>query len=142
MYKVEKAVNSDLKGVYELLEEVNLPIEGIEENFENFFIIKADEAIIGCIGLEIYDKDGLVRSVAINPKFQGKGLGHRLLLRIQKYSLEKGLERLFLLTDTAESFFQKFDFILIPREKIKSGITQSIEYSKLCPSSPILVKEL
>ena len=128
--------------MYQLLKKVNLPFDGVEDNLENFFVIRANEKIIGSIGVELYDNDGLIRSVAIDPSFQNQGLGHRLLIRIQQYSLEKGLKRLFLLTDTAESFFQRFDFQIISRDNVKSNITQSIEFTQLCPSSALLEKQL
>ena len=135
-------MEEDLEGIFQLLEIVNLPTEGVEENFENFFVIRSNNMIIGCIGLEIFGQDGLIRSVAIHPSLQKQRLGHRLVLRIQKYSIEIGLKRLYLLTETAESFFTRFDFKIIPRHQINSNIKQSIEFTKLCTAAPVLKKSL
>lgn len=37
MASVNKATKQDLKSVFSLLKEVNLPLEGVTDNFEKFF---------------------------------------------------------------------------------------------------------
>ncbi|MBL8207744.1 MAG: GNAT family N-acetyltransferase, partial [Blastocatellia bacterium] len=64
---------SDLPDVLALLEEVKLPTEGVAEHFADFLIARADERVVGCVGLEKYGSYGLLRSLAVAPNFQGQG---------------------------------------------------------------------
>ena len=137
-----KMIAQDLPEVFELSKLVDLPIEGVKEHFQDFFIIRKDDTIIGCVGIEIYQKTGLLRSLAVHPTFQRKGLGHLLVSQIEKYSNEKELNRIYLLTETAEKLFLSLGYIIIPREETDSKVKQSIEFTTLCPSSPIMMKYL
>ena len=142
MSSITKTNTQDLPEVLKLLRLVELPIEGVKEHFQNFFIERKDKMTIGCIGIEIYGNLGLLRSVAIHPSFQGKGLGQQMVSKIEEYSAEKGLHKIYLLTDTAEKFFLKLGYLLVSRDEVDPRIKQSIEYTTLCPSSPVMMKKI
>ncbi|MHA1975488.1 MAG: arsenic resistance N-acetyltransferase ArsN2 [Candidatus Hodarchaeales archaeon] len=142
MSTITKTITQDLPEVLALLKLVDLPVEGVKEHFQDFFIIRNDEMVVGCVGIEIYENTGLLRSLAIHPSSQGKGLGQQMVTRIEEYSTEKELNPIYLLTDTAEKFFLKLDFEIIPREETDSRVKQSIEFTTLCPSSPVMMKVL
>ncbi len=139
---IDKTNNKDLQEVLTLLEEVNLPREGVAESFQDFFVIRKNSRVIGCIGIEIYGEVGLMRSTAIHPSFQGQGYGKQLVETLENYARDKKLNRIYLLTDTAEKFFMKLNYKVISREKANPKIKQSVEYTTLCTSSPLLEKEL
>ncbi len=142
MLSTTKAIKQDLKEVLTLLKLVNLPVEGVKEHFNDFFVVKKEKTIVGCVGMEIYENVGLLRSVAIHPSFQGKRIGQKMVIKMEAYSLEKRIQTIYLLTDTAENFFLKLGYKIIPREDTDQRIKQSIEFKTLCPSSPVLVKDL
>ncbi|MHA2113580.1 MAG: GNAT family N-acetyltransferase [Candidatus Hodarchaeales archaeon] len=108
MLSTTKAIEQDLAEVFTLLKLVDLPVEGVKEHFNNFFVVKKEKTIVGCVGIEIYENVGLLRSVALHPSFQGKGIGQQMVNKMEAYSVENRLDRIYLLTDTAESFFLKF----------------------------------
>ncbi|MHA1968134.1 MAG: arsenic resistance N-acetyltransferase ArsN2 [Candidatus Hodarchaeales archaeon] len=141
MSSITKTITQDLPGVLKLLKLVDLPIEGVKEHFHNFFIVKKDKMTLGCIGIEIYENVGLLRSLAIHPSFQGKGIGQQMVSKIEEYSAEKGLHNIYLLTETAEKFFLKLGYQFISREETDTKIKQSIEFTTLCSSSPVMVKD-
>ena len=137
-----KSINQDLEEVLTLLKQVNLPIEGVKEHFKNFFVTKEDKTIVGCVGLEIYEEVGLLRSIALQPSFQGKGLGEQMVSKIETYSVENRINKIYLLTETAEKFFLKLGYRIIPREETDPRIKQSNEFTTICPSSPVMMKSL
>ncbi len=147
-FEIERAKSSDHAALVVLLQETNLPPDDIELNMENFLIVRHLEAIgdpeflIGSVGLEIYKDSGLLRSLAVHPKFQGKGLGSRLVESMIDFAKEKGINRLFLLTDTAEEFFEKRGWVVVTRDKVPEDMKQSIEFTTLCTSSPSMMKEI
>ncbi|MFW9814246.1 MAG: GNAT family N-acetyltransferase, partial [Candidatus Thorarchaeota archaeon] len=127
---------------------VDLPPDEIELHMENFLIIRHPEAVagpeslIGSVGLEIYEDSALLRSLAVHPDFQGKGLGSRLVDSIIDFAKGKDIHRLFLLTDTAEKFFEKRGWVVVTRDKIPEDMKQSVEFTTLCTSSPSMMKEI
>lgn len=142
MSYITKASVQDLPEVLELLKQVDLPIEGVRKHFHNFFTIKKDNLTVGCGGIEIYENVGLLRSLAIHPSIQAKGNGQQMVGRIEEYSAEKGIYNIYLLTETAEKYFQKLGYKIIPREEADPRIKQSIEFTTLCPSAPVMMKRL
>ena len=131
-----------LKEVESLLLKVNLPTEGVKENLSNFIIAQKENKIIGCAGIEIYDKVGLLRSVAINPALQGQGIGCKIMFKIEEFALNHNINRLYLLTETAEQFFHKLGYKKISRSSTEIQIQQTLEFTTLCPSAPVMVKQL
>ncbi|MHA2338895.1 MAG: GNAT family N-acetyltransferase, partial [Candidatus Hodarchaeales archaeon] len=98
---------------------------------------------IGTGGIEIYDEAGLIRSIAVNPKYQKKGLGRRIIEHLLKYAKEKSVNELFLLTDTVPKLYEKFGFDYIKREDVNSKIEQSEEFKGTCPyTADLMVKVL
>jgi amino-acid N-acetyltransferase len=146
--KIEEAHISDHAAVVVLLLDVNLPPDGIELNMENFLIIRHPEAaagpdfLIGSVGFEIYKDSALFRSLAVHPDFQGMGLGSRLVNSMIEIAKGKGINRLFLLTDTAEKFFEKRGWVVVTRDKVPEDVKQSIEFTTLCTSSPSMMKDI
>ncbi len=142
--KIEKANASDLAGILTLLQENKLPTEGVTELLPYLLVIKDDEGVIGCAGLEVYGPVGLLRSVAVREKNQGQGLGTLLtkaMLRLAQEELQ--MQKVYLLTTTAATFFQQFGFEVVPRNQVDPVIQHSAEFASLCPATAVvMVKKL
>ncbi|MHA1950438.1 MAG: arsenic resistance N-acetyltransferase ArsN2 [Candidatus Thorarchaeota archaeon] len=146
--KIEAAKKEDYDAVEVLLRKTDLPPDEIELHMENFLVIRHPEVdrkpelLVGSVGLELYEDSALLRSLAVHPDFQGTGLGSRLVDSIIKVAKGKGITRLFLLTDTAESFFEKRGFMVVTRDQVPDDMKQSIEFTTLCTTSPSMMKEI
>jgi amino-acid N-acetyltransferase len=122
---------------------LDLPTEGIEDHIDDFHVIKDKKDVIGIGGIEIYDEAGLMRSIAVNPRYQKKGLGRRIIEHLLKYAKEKSVNELFLLTDTVPKLYEKFGFEYIKRENANLKIEQSEEFKGSCPNTAdLMVKAL
>ncbi len=142
MVTITKAESIHLQEVEKLLLTVNLPIEGVKENFSNFFIAKKQNMILGVAGIEIYEEVGLLRSVAIKPSSQKQGIGQMMVNKIEEFAIKEGVKNLYLLTDTAEPFFLRLNYQKIPRDRTDSRIKQTLEFTTICTSATVMVKEL
>ena len=146
--QIEKALKSDFPALVALLQDTDLPPDGIEPHLDNFLIIRNSKegaeqsSLLGCAGLEVYGNSALLRSVAVHPNSQGTGLGTRLVRRITQIARDRGITKLFLLTDTAEEYFKKLDFSFVTRDLIPENVKQSIEFTTLCIESPSMMKEI
>ena len=99
---------SDLRII--LLSE-GLPVETILTAPVHFYEIETSTgARIGWGGLEIYDKNAVLRSVVVKSVLRGTGAGRVLVDTLLNEARKLGLKRLWLLTNTAENFFGKMGF--------------------------------
>ena len=142
---IRKSKPTDLQEVKNLLQNVNLPVDGVKDQFQNYFVVEIQNTnkIIGVMGWEQYDSFGLVRSAAISPEFQNKGLGSKLVLKIHKDAREKGIKKLYLLTETAEDFSAKHGFKVVKRSEVPKQIIDSNEFSmRECKSALAMMREI
>ncbi|MGD8305336.1 MAG: arsenic resistance N-acetyltransferase ArsN2 [Ignavibacteria bacterium] len=131
---IREAERKDLNTIKSLLDSVSLPSIDIESHISNFLILEAEGIMMGTIGLEIYDKTALLRSLAVKREFQGKGYGQILCRELLSRAGEFDIENIFLLTETAKDFFTREGFQVIEREAVPDEIKRTNEYSTLCPS--------
>ncbi len=135
---------SDLPAVLALLEAVNLPTEGVAEHFANFLIARANERVVGCVGLEKYGSHGLLRSLAIAPDFRGQALGRQLTTQLITYAEANAIQTIVLLTTTAADFFtHHFGFRAIDRHQLDEIFWASPEWKlPRCASAVCLILTL
>ena len=134
---IRQTSSKDLDKVISLLKSVSLPSEDIHLHFNNYLVHEFEGNIIGTIGMEIYGATVLLRSLAVAEEFQKRGLGQKLYLKLLEEIQSMGISEIYLLTETAEKFFNGQGFVRIPREFVPAQIKQSCEFSKLCPSTAI-----
>ena len=134
---MRSATAVDLPAMLELLSENHLPHAGVADHLEQFMLEFADRELIGCAGLELHGSAALLRSVAVNANQRSSGLGARLI----KAQLEaaRGLQAtsISLLTTTAETYFPRFGFEIVPRSKLPAELQDSLELRGACPDSAI-----
>ncbi|HEX4950181.1 MAG TPA: GNAT family N-acetyltransferase [Blastocatellia bacterium] len=127
---VAPSTPSDLPAVLALLETVNLPTEGVTEHFADFLIARANERVVGCVGLEQYGSHGLLRSLAVAPDWQGQGLGKMLTTHLLSYAQANAVDSIVLLTTTAATFFaQEFGFTVADRKQFDDVFAASSEWT-------------
>lgn len=109
--KVNKIDKKDLKDLRTLLLAEALPVETILSAPVQFYEIVTDRgARIGWGGLEIYGEHAVVRSVVIKTVLRKTGAGRVLLKSLIDAARGFGLKKLWLLTISAEVFFEKMGF--------------------------------
>jgi amino-acid N-acetyltransferase len=92
------------------------------DNVRDYFVVRQDGRIIGCCGLHITWADlAEVKSLAVMPKYQGKGVGRALLENAVSEARLFGIPRIFTLT-REPGFFLKHGFRKISRESLPMKI--------------------
>lgn len=132
---ISEASANDFTAIVNLLKENNLPVNDIAQGKQIFFKALQNDTLVGCIGLEIYEKAGLLRSLAISDLHKNSGIGKKLYNVLLNHSLEQNLLQLILLTTTAKEYFKKFDWVETERSKVPATIQTSSEFAALCPST-------
>ncbi len=138
-FRLRPARGDDLSAVCGLLEAAGLPIDGVADHFGQFVVAEEDGDIVAAAGLEIYGRQGLMRSVVVSPEARGRGLGAALVLRILEMARQAKLTDLYLLTTTAAEYFGRHGFVRVERARAPAAMGQSAEFRGACPASAVLM---
>jgi amino-acid N-acetyltransferase len=85
----------------------------------------------------------LLRSLVVAPRRRGTGEGAALLKHAEDHARGEGVRTLYLLTNTAESFFAKHGYQRAARESAPAAIRATREFSGICPaSSAFMMRQL
>jgi len=121
--------------------ETLLAAEKLPERLANFSIAQDQSGIVGVIGLELYPPYGLLRSLAVSSSHRNHGIGNILIQAVEQQAADLGLTAIYLLTETAVSYFEKRGYKIVERDDTPSGIRGSSEFSHVCPVSAIVMKK-
>ena len=133
--KIYSANAKDYRLIQSLLESSYLPLDGVKEHLSNFLVLKKENKVIGTVGLEVYGNKALLRSLVVAKFFHGKGYGKRLYHAILEKARAKKISEIYLLTETAESFFTKQGFEMISRNSVAPEVKKSVEFGSACPET-------
>ncbi|HEV2982979.1 MAG TPA: arsenic resistance N-acetyltransferase ArsN2 [Vicinamibacterales bacterium] len=129
--------------ILDLLQQSQLPVDGVTHHLATTVVAREDGRIVGSATLEMYSEHALLRSLAVSPAFQSRGLGRVLTEAALAMARERHVRAVYLLTTTAEQFFPKFGFAQIPRELVPNTIHRSVEFASACPSTAtVMMKTL
>ena len=138
---IESATDRDLPEIRSLLERLALPLAGVDDHVETMLVAREGQEIVGTAALEMYADGALLRSVAVEPRQQGKQLGHQLTDAALRLAAARGANTVFLLTTTAERFFPRFGFEQIARDDVPPSVRTSVEFQSACPASAIVMRK-
>lgn len=106
------------------------------EAVQEFWVAELDADIVGCGALHVLWSDlGEVRTVAVDPKVKGRGIGHAIVDRLLEVARELELQRLFVLTFETE-FFGRHGFAEIEGTPVTAEV-----YEEMCRSYDVGVAE-
>jgi amino-acid N-acetyltransferase len=139
---VRRASASDWQSVRQLLVDAGLPIEDIGSiMLDDFLIAETGGSIVGVVGLQKFEKIGLLRSLVVAERARRSGLGGLLLGALEAAARTTGINQLWLLTIDADLFFARQGFEITPREQAPLSIRQTEEFRGLCPADAHLMSK-
>ena len=136
---IQKADKKDLDEICQLLVEANLPAIDLNPLLEHFFVAIENNRIISVIGMDKYEDDGLLRSAVVQMGYRNTGIATALVNQLFDYAKKQGVKSLYLITNTAETYFEKKGFMKISKDAVPASILQSKEFNGLCPASSIIM---
>lgn len=130
--------------VVRLLERADLPTSDLtDEHMADFFFAGPATSPVGVVGVQFYGTDALLRSLVVDTAHRTNGLGSKLVEHAEQHARNRGVATVYLLTTTAESFFQARGYAVTPRDRAPPAIRSTPEFTGLCPaSSAFLSKQL
>jgi glycerol uptake facilitator-like aquaporin/N-acetylglutamate synthase-like GNAT family acetyltransferase len=128
------------QAMLELLRNAGLPTSDLQGTNKQFVGFRDGKRLIGAGGLERHGPYGLVRSVVVADGQRGSGNGTKISQWLLDEARSLGLEEVYLLTTSAEHFFQRIGFARVRRETVPEPIQHTAEFSELCPKSAIVMR--
>ena len=136
---IKQATEREFDAIKKLLDDNNLPTTDIYQDNIQLFIGLIDDKIMSVIGLEKYKNVGLLRSLAVTDLFKNQQVGSRLIRHIVDLCASEHIDKIYLLTTTADKYFVKFGFTKIERIEAPDILKQTREFKDICPVSAVLM---
>lgn len=128
----------DEGAIVALLQAARLPTEDVGGDLlDGFLVARRGADLVGVVGVEVHGEDGLLRSLVVAPTERGSGLGTRLVHEIEELARAWGVTRNYLLTTTAEDFFDRRGYEKLAREDVPAAIAATAEFAALCPADAV-----
>ncbi len=106
------------------------------ESVQEFWVAELSGTVVGCGALHVLWADlGEVRTVAVDPRVKGRGVGHAIVVKLLEVARTLELKRLFVLTFETE-FFGRHGFAEIEGTPVTAEV-----YEEMCRSYDIGVAE-
>jgi amino-acid N-acetyltransferase len=138
--RLRAALPEDTPAILELLQMNELPRAGFVEAVTTALVACEGDRIVGAAGLEMYQGGALLRSVVVDQRARGRGLGQQLTRAALEAAGARGVADVYLLTTTAGGFFPKLGFSVIERAEVPESVQQSVEFRGACPASALVMK--
>jgi amino-acid N-acetyltransferase len=108
---------SDLSAITALLAEFGLPTKGVVDLLDNFIVVELKGELIGVGGIEIHGRHALLRSLAVSPQYHQRGIATMICDHLEAQAIQRDIESIYLLTETAKPFFASRSYAVIARSR-------------------------
>jgi len=71
------------EAIINLLQSEKLPVNDLPPGLPNFFTATDNDLVIGAIGLEIYEGNGLLRSLVVRPEYRKMEIAAALVTELE-----------------------------------------------------------
>ena len=137
---IDTARSDDLAEILDLLTRTGLPLDGLRDHLPTTLVGREDGHVVGSAALELYADSALLRSVAVSPSLQHRGLGQALTRAALALAREHRVAAVYLLTTTADAFFPRFGFVRVTRQDVPEAVRQSVEFTTARPSTATVMR--
>jgi amino-acid N-acetyltransferase len=140
--QLRTATVQDEPAVTELLAACKLaPLDpGAQFGHQYILAVANNDRVIGVAGIELHGDDALLRSVVVDKDFRSLRIGATLAENRLDWARDRGIRAIYLLTDTAPVYWERFGFQRIDRSSAPEGIAESHEFAVACPASSVAMR--
>ena len=94
-----------------------------------------DAELIVAGGLEPVAPFALLRSVVVRRDYRAQGLAKRMTVHLLRIAQTQGVTSVYLLTETAEAYFEAIGFRRVEREEVPEAVQRTRQFDSLCPQT-------
>ncbi|HOY03982.1 MAG TPA: arsenic resistance N-acetyltransferase ArsN2 [Saprospiraceae bacterium] len=137
-----KAIPENRAALESLLLGLSLPVADLPADLTHFTLAFDGSLLVGSAGVEPVGNVGLLRSVAVAESYRNLGLAGRLFNSSIADARTKGISEIWLITNTADNYFERHGFERVERENAPGEIADTSQFKGLCPSSAVVMRKL
>lgn len=136
------ATAADAEAIHDLLVRNGLPTGDLATSRAQFIVACDGERVIGTGAIEPFGSAALLRSVAVQAKWRGSGVGRLIVAELERRARAAGIGELILLTLTARDFFERLGYSVKDRIEVPAPVLTSAEFRSLCPASAVCMGKM
>jgi len=121
---------ADKNQIRRLLSDCELPTLYVHRHLKSFMVARAGKKIVGVVGVEVYGRTGLFRSLCVDEAYRGRRIARVLNEKLLAYARARKIDRLYLFTWHAEKFASKLGFRKIDKKRIPKSIRSTWQFRK------------
>lgn len=134
-HDIRPAAATDRPAIRELLASAGLPTDDLDRSIIEWRVAEREGRLDGVVGLERHGQTGLLRSLAVDSRSRGNGLGKRLVESMELHAVAHEISQLVLLTQTATAFFGRLGYEAIARDAAPQAVRDSLQFQRICPAT-------
>jgi SAM-dependent methyltransferase/N-acetylglutamate synthase-like GNAT family acetyltransferase len=138
--RIDAANDGDFSAIARLLQQAQLPTDGLREVLDSTMVARQNGDIVGAISLERYGDAGLVRSFVVAKAWRSRGVGKELGAKLLQRAAKDGVRKVYLLTNTIRDLAAKYGFREIPRGQVPAAVRESVEFRLNCCDSAVTME--
>jgi amino-acid N-acetyltransferase len=141
--QIRNANEADLGTIQNLLNASDLPVGDVSTTLIEGFLVTEDASgtVVGSGGLEQIGSSVLLRSLAFTPEWRGTGVARKLVELLEDNARSLGQQDVWLLTTTAERFFERAGYERVNRDEVSSDVRLCTQFAVLCPSTALCMRK-
>jgi BolA family transcriptional regulator, general stress-responsive regulator len=127
-----------------LLRHNSLPVDDLGGEAKTFFgLVTATGEVVAVAGIELCGSDAMMRSVAVADAYRSKGLGRAIVRNLLADLRRKGVNAVYILTQSAEKFFAELGFSKVERGMVPKAVTETSQFTGTrCSSASAMMLKL
>ncbi len=100
-----------------------------DEDASHFFVLRNENGFVGCVALDVFGEDGILRALAVKKECRGVGYGWMLADAVIAEARHRGIRRIYLLTNTASDWFaSKHGFRIVDLSTVAPQVAASATF--------------
>lgn len=141
---IAAATADDVEAIRALLVAAGLVADRVADRVDRFLVVREAGRPVACACLDDHGEAGLLRSVAVAPERRGRGLARALVVALLERARRRGHVAVYLLTSSAQGYFERFGFRPVERACVHPAILTSDQFGGRgeCTTSTVMVLEL
>jgi N-acetylglutamate synthase-like GNAT family acetyltransferase len=130
-------------GLKAALHGAGLPVDDAEEPRVQFWRYETlSDVPVGFGGLEIHDRDALLRSVVTLPPLRHTGMGRSIVAALEAEAAAHSCDAIYLLAAEQASFFERLGYAPCVRERVPAAIRASKVFTAQREAATPMLKRL